>query len=205
MIRSFMMSSFLSIPTKSNLSTSFKSGLQQTKHIVERKRTIRGHKVFWFCRAKRIIILKALSSPSYSVGEHAKYARIMPGVRVFVANNYIQEKILIAASDRISIVNLIDLDGLVQSCHHVIPHHVEGEVRAVQAPYVLDRLVAGRIIPWCRLLVTGFKFNFRFVLFTWCPSFSSEVGPIRSPDTWDCVSFLRFRTVPSILDLKRIR
>lgn len=71
----------------------------------------------------------------------------MPGVRVFVANNYIQEKILIAASDRISIVNLIDLDGLVQSCHHVIPHHVEGEVRAVQAPYVLDRLVAGRIIP----------------------------------------------------------
>lgn len=71
----------------------------------------------------------------------------MPGVRVFVANYYIQEKILIAASDWIPIVNLIDLDSLVQSGHHVIPHHVEREVRAVQAPYVLDRLVAGRIIP----------------------------------------------------------
>lgn len=47
MIRSFMMSSFLSIPTKSNLSTSFKSGLQQTKHIVnERTRTTYEDKTY---------------------------------------------------------------------------------------------------------------------------------------------------------------
>lgn len=60
---------------------------------------------------------------------------------------YIQEKILIAAANGVSIVHLIDLDGLVQSRHHVIPHHVQREARAVEAPYVLDRLVARRNFP----------------------------------------------------------
>lgn len=60
---------------------------------------------------------------------------------------YIQEEILVAASDRISIVHLIHFDSLVERHHHVISHDIEREVRAVQVAYILDRLVTGRNIP----------------------------------------------------------
>ncbi|KZC04422.1 hypothetical protein WN55_02785 [Dufourea novaeangliae] len=78
------------------------------------------------------------------------------------------EEILIAATDRVSIVYLIDLDGLVQGLHHVIPYDVQGEMRAVEAPYVLDRLIARRNFSSCRLLVMGFT-----------SSFGLNVGPYR--------------------------
>jgi len=61
--------------------------------------------------------------------------------------SYIQKEILVAASDRISVVHLIHFDGFVERHHHIIPHDVEREVRAVQVPYVLDRLITGRNIP----------------------------------------------------------
>jgi hypothetical protein len=45
---------------------------------------------------------------------------------------HLQEQILIGAADRVTIVHLIDLDGLQNGRHHELAQHLEREFRRVE-------------------------------------------------------------------------
>ena len=65
---------------------------------------------------------------------------------------HLQEQVLVAATDWVSVVHLVYLNGFVQSHHHVVSDDAQWKERTVEAPDVLDGLrLAARNGPSWRI------------------------------------------------------